>query len=174
MSLPLTIASEKMLGRSISPLIAFGSVKKALLKHPWVCNNEAVIGSRLHLIENLALSLHFITFNSPGIKIYLMWNTFRWDELPRFMSLKRIDVVLAVRGVDENHYGSTKESSLNDQGKVMERRLEAWTCDSSMDNADYITTTLLDNVKTSVDEPFEEVYRNGNESLCRPEGAAED
>ncbi|KAH8591399.1 hypothetical protein B0O99DRAFT_690756 [Bisporella sp. PMI_857] len=111
--------------------------KESLLSHDWVSNITSVIGSRrIHVIENLALSPQCITITAPGTNLPSTWNSFIWNRLVRFMSLRRVDVVLAERFVDEDNDENTNDSSSSDLEKVTEFRLEKRTEGSSTETAE--------------------------------------
>ncbi|KAJ4397781.1 hypothetical protein N0V93_002018 [Gnomoniopsis smithogilvyi] len=62
--------------------------------HDWVMNLRSVIGKRVHIIQRLALSSSCIwsTANVPKEGIS-SWDLYRWDRLPRYVSLQHLDVV---------------------------------------------------------------------------------
>lgn len=131
--------------------------EESLFSHDWVRNLTSVIGSRLHLIENLAFSSKCITMHAPGTIVRSAWNSFRWDRLLRCMSLRRVSVIFAEKCVDEDNTGNLNGSSSNDLEKVTKLRLEKWTEGSSTETADEVET-LRQNVQMSIREAFQDVY----------------
>jgi hypothetical protein len=146
--------------RPFNPAIdTFWFSKEALLNHNWVSDLSCVIGNRLHIIENLAISQECFTPTvlAPGVNVQSVWNSFRWDRLLRFMSLRRVDVILAVGRTDEHHDETLSRKSPRSRGK--ELRLERWIEDSSMEMPQEVDT-LLENVRTSTVEAFQDLYEN--------------
>jgi hypothetical protein len=131
--------------------------EESLFSHPWVRNLTSVIGDRLHIIENLALSSKCITIHAPGTIVPSAWNSFRWDRLLRCISLRRVDVIFAQKCVDEDNAGNPNSSSSSDLEKVTELRLEKWTEGSSTETADEVEM-LMESVRMSMLEAFQDVY----------------
>jgi hypothetical protein len=131
--------------------------EESLFNHPWVRNLTSVIGDRLHIIENLALSSKCITIHAPGTIVPSAWNSFRWDRLLRCRSLRRVDVIFAERCVDEDDAGNPNSSSSSDLEKVTELRLKKWTEGPWTETADEVET-LMKNVRMSMLEAFQDVY----------------
>ena len=93
------------------------------------------------------------------------------------MSLRRVDVVLTERHIDEDNDENTNGSSSSDLEKVTELRLEKWTEGLSTETADEVET-LIENVQTSIVEVFQDVYERMldgeiQELLPLPEGASD-
>ena len=132
--------------------------KASLLGHRWVRNLTSVIGNRLHIIENLAVSAQCISIvKAAPAPNSSMWNSFRWDRLLRFNSLRRVHVVFAERCVYEGSDENPNGSSSSNPEKVTELRLEKWTEGSSTETTDEVET-LMENVQMSVVEAFQDMY----------------
>ncbi|EPE28915.1 hypothetical protein GLAREA_00073 [Glarea lozoyensis ATCC 20868] len=146
--------------RPFNPAIdTFWFSKEALLRHHWVSDLSCVIGNRLHIIENLAISQECFTPTvlAPRLNVQSVWNSFRWCRLLRFMSLRRVDVILAVGRTDEHHDETLTGKSPSSRGK--ELRIEKWTAGSSMETPQEVDT-LIENVRASTVEAFQDLYEN--------------
>ncbi|KAF4630534.1 hypothetical protein G7Y89_g7606 [Cudoniella acicularis] len=143
------------------------------LDHPWVTHLGSVIGSRIHTIKNLALSLQCITIDAPGTILPSVWNSFRWNRLGRFVSLRRVEVVFGETWVDGN--SECKNDPYSNLEKIAGLRLEKWTEGSLTTETLDDVETIVSRVRESVVEVFQDLYERiqegEREELSLPEGA---
>lgn len=133
--------------------------KGSLLDHPYLINLASVIGRGIHTIENLAFSPDCLTIPLPGSNPRpSRWNSFRWHRLVLFVSLKRVDIVLAEKFVRGNDAQTINNTASSDLEKEAELRLEKWMESSSLETANEVETQL-EMVRASILQVFQETCR---------------
>ncbi|KAJ4394733.1 hypothetical protein N0V93_003952 [Gnomoniopsis smithogilvyi] len=89
--------------------------------HPWVTNTSSVIGSRVHTIQRLAIRAGYIRSVEPGKQRVSCWDSFRSHRLHRFVSLRRVDVVMGKAHVRQL---SVQTDDGSDAGKAEDEEYE--------------------------------------------------
>jgi hypothetical protein len=137
--------------------------RESRLKHPWVLNLESVIGNRIHTIKNLALSSECIRSETPGTNMISYWDSFRWGRLWRFVSLKRVDIILGATWAGRDSGCKSSESYI-DLDQVLEFRLEKWTAGSSPTKTLDEVEAKIDKVQASIVEVFQYMFERMQEN----------
>lgn len=132
------------------------------MAHGWVRNTYSVIGSRIHTFQNLALSSRCIQITAdPARDGISTWAMFRWEKLPRFVSLRHVDIVFG-----EEFHTTPSAHGLDGAGTglsdVPEIRLEAWVPGSS-DDTEQDVLAKMSMTERDTREGFKDMYDDREE-----------